>query len=767
MKRQLWKKRIAVFLALVLSIHAPFVMPASLSRVYGYTARQATINASSLNVRSGPGTSYSRVTNLSKGASVTVINETTGSDGKLWYQIRLSNGSTGYVLGTYIRFPVTYNQDSNFEAFLSSQGFPESYKPGLRQLHAQYPNWVFEAQQTGLDWNTVIQNESIIPRSLIHKNSISSHKSMADGAYNWDTGTWTGFDGSSWVAASEDIIRYYMDPRNFLDDVYVFQFMNHKYDASVQTREGLQNLVKGTFLEDNTTGGGTWSNTGNNTSVQPGNGNSNYGPGGSGVVVSPGTSSTGSGPGVSGGSPNGTNASPGASGSQEVKLQGPSASISRHDAPKVAATVRVGVKPGEGGSAGGTSPSPGGNGSGGTSPSPVVTPGGNFSGGTSSSPTVTPGGNPSGRTSSSPVVTPGGNTSGGTSSSPTVTPGGTSSSPDHSSSGQNSSGAGGTVSYVDVIMKAAEVSGVNPYVLTAMIIQEQGSNGKGNSISGTNASYPGYYNYFNVGAYAADGMGAVERGLWYASQSGSYGRPWNTPEKSIIGGAQFYGENYVRGGQDTFYLKKYNVQGSNLYKHQYMTNVDGAASEASIFAESFSDRIKSMPLRFRIPVYNNMPQEPCPKPTGDGSPNNKLSSLGVDGFALTPTFNRDIYSYNLIVNDSVSVISVHASAIDSKAAVSGTGSFQLSSGNNEIRVRVKAQNGTEREYVLHIVRQGGGAVPGGNTSYSPGGSGQSPVISGPGTSGSPGGQTNAAPTSGGQTNTAPTPGGSNVIVINP
>ena len=316
-------------------------------------------------------------------------------------------------------------------------------------------------------------------------------------------------------------------------------------------------------------------------------------------------------------------------------------------------------------------------------------------------------------------------------------------------------------------MKAAEVSGVNPYVLTAMIIQEQGSNGKGNSISGTNASYPGYYNYFNVGAYAADGMGAVERGLWYASQSGSYGRPWNTPEKSIIGGAQFYGENYVRGGQDTFYLKKYNVQGSNLYKHQYMTNVDGAASEASIFAESFSDRIKSMPLRFRIPVYNNMPQEPCPKPTGDGSPNNKLSSLGVDGFALTPTFNRDIYSYNLIVNDSVSVISVHASAIDSKAAVSGTGSFQLSSGNNEIRVRVKAQNGTEREYVLHIVRQGGGAIPGGNTSYSPGGSGQSPVISGPGTSGSPGGQTNAAPTSGGQTNTAPTPGGSNVIVINP
>ena len=46
MKRQLWKKRIAVFLAFVLSIQAPFVMPVSSGHVYAYTARQATINAS-------------------------------------------------------------------------------------------------------------------------------------------------------------------------------------------------------------------------------------------------------------------------------------------------------------------------------------------------------------------------------------------------------------------------------------------------------------------------------------------------------------------------------------------------------------------------------------------------------------------------------------------------------------------------------------------------------------------------------------------------
>ncbi len=732
MRQKKWKKGMAVLMAGLLSFQAPFVIPAPLGHAYAYTERQAVTNASSLNVRSGPGTSYSRVTSLGKGTSITVINEVIGSDGKRWYQIRFSSG-TGYVLGTYIRFPVTYNQDSNFEAYLTSQGFPESYKTGLRQLHAQYPNWVFEAQQTGLDWNTVIQNESIIPRSLIHKNSISSHKSTADGAYNWDNGTWTGFDGSTWVAASEDIIRYYMDPRNFLDDVYIFQFMSHGYDASTQTREGLQKLVQGTFLDGNTTGGdlGNWS-SGGSQSTGPG-GSSSQG-NSSGVVVSPGASGNNQGPGVSGNS--GGN---GGSNDSEVHLRGPQVSLGQHKASRVTSSVRIGVKPGQdtsGGnsSQGGTSPFPGSPSQGGTS-SPVVSPGGSvFS---------SPGGMQGGTQPS-----PGNNSQGGTMS---PSPGGSS-----QNGSVGGSVGGSSIPYVDIIMQAASASGVNPYVLTAMILQEQGSDGRGNSISGKNSAYPGYYNYFNVGAYASDGMGPVERGLWYASQSGNYGRPWNTPEKSIIGGAQFYGDNYVRAGQDTFYLKKYNVQGNNLYKHQYMTNVDGAASEGSIFAESYSDTLKSMPLRFKIPVYTNMPDIPCARPTGDGSPNNKLSSLGANGFSLTPTFHRDTYSYNLIVDGSVSTISIYANAIDNTASVSGTGNFQLSSGTNEIRVRVKAQNGSERDYVIHVVRQNGGAsYNGGNNN--PAGSGQSGPMTGPGVSDSPGGQPGGAPT----------PGGSNVIVISP
>ncbi len=733
MRKQTLKKGLAAILGLTLCVQMPSVHSALQLSAYAQE-RSATINASSLNVRSGAGTSYSSVGKLGKGTAVTVVGEKTASDGKTWYQIRYTSGGstqTGYVLSTYVKFPVSYSHDSSFESKLSAQGFPESYKDGLRQIHAQYPNWTFTAVKTGLDWNTVIQNEGVLGRNLVHTNSISSYKSLADGAYNWDSGTWTGFDGSTWVAASTEIISYYMDPRNFLDEVNIFQFLDQSYNASLHTKEGLQSMLKGTFMEGSVKNGGSASGS---TSSGSSSSNSSSGSSSSGVVsagpgvsggkssgttsATPGGSSSGTTSATPGGSSSGgassypggssssgsTSQSPSSNGGHQVRLEGPSASITKKNTELLASSVVIGVGPGAASSNSGSSTS----------------------------------GSPSGTTSSG-----------------TQTPG--------TSAGASTSG----VSYADAIMSAAQSSGVSPYVIAAMIIQEQGRNGTGNSISGNYAGYTGYYNYFNVGAYASDGMGAVQRGLWYASQSGSYGRPWTTPESSIAGGAQFYGTNYVKAGQDTLYLKKYNVQGSNMYKHQYMTNVDGAASEGSIFAEGFTSQQKSTALNFKIPVYNNMPETPCAQPTLSGSPNNKLNGLGVEGFTLTPTFNRDTYSYDLIVDHSVSNVTVSASAIDSKASVRGNGNVSLSSGINDISVVVRAENGTERTYTIHVVRQAGGPTyNGGIGSGVSGGNSSGVTVGGPGSSS---GTTSSGSTSsgvitvgpnGGSTSTSPNSGSS-------
>lgn len=712
MKGRIHKKGLALILALAFAAQglgagrSPFRTFDS----YAYTGA-ATVKASSLNVRSGPGTGYSSLGRLAAGASINIIGEQQGTDGNLWYQIQYtgSGGSvnTGYVSSLYVRLPVSYSTDADFEAYLTSQGFPESYKNGLRQLHAQYPNWVFVAKNTGLDWETVIENESVLGRNLVSASSISSWKSVESGAYDWNSSTWTSFDGSSWVAASEDIIRYYMDPRNFLDETYVFQFLSHEYDASTQTRDGLANMVEGTFLSGTTTSTGT---SGSDFSS-----GSSDGPGGSSSSVSqdgPGASTSDrdavTGPGVQGSGSSGAQSvapdgsTSGSSGSSEsssasqsgpgtassdvsVSLEGPHASISPKGRNLVAASVTL----------------------------------------------VGPGADDSAQTQTGQEG-PGAQTE---------------------SSGESGTPSAGSLSYVDILMNAAAQSGVSPYVLAAMILQEQGKSGGTNLISGTYSGYEGYYNFFNVEAYQSGSMSATEMGLRYASESGSYGRPWNTVEKSILGGAQNYGDNYVKAGQNTFYLKKFNVQGTNLYKHQYMSNIQGAASEAAYLAGAYTDQLKNSALEFHIPVYSNMPEQASVAPTGDGSPNNKLSSLGVDGFSLTPTFSRDTESYNLIVDSSVSQVQVTASAADGTATVTGTGSIALASGGNDITVSVRAENGSVRYYVIHVVKQEGGptAGSGGSGASAPDGG----TSSGPGASAGPGGSSGSS--SG--------PGGSNVTIV--
>lgn len=763
MKVKKYKRGLAVMLGLALAVQLPGAVPFHPMDTYAYTGA-ATVKASSLNVRSGAGTGYQAIGRLAAGASIQVLGEQRGTDGKTWYQIRFSGTGgteqTGYVSVEYVRLPVSYTTDSDFEAKLSAEGFPESYKNGLRQLHAQYPNWVFKAKKTGLDWNTVIENEALLGRNLVSSGSISSWKSVESGAYNWDNSTWTGFDGSNWVAASEDIIRYYMDPRNFLDDTYVFQFLSHEYNSSTQTRDGLAKMVEGSFLSGTTDSTGTGSSTGSTGASGPsGSSGSSGGVSKDGPGRSQGKDQdVNHGPGVSGSSRN--SGSPAGS-TGEVSLEAPHASVTPRNHNLVMTGIGVGEAPGSSsqntgapsGSSGSNAPSSSG------SPNtggPGVSSG---SGGSDSNVSVgqapESGGQASG-TGSSQTSGPS-----GSSSSQNAGPSSGSSSSGSSSGTPSSNTGSGSKLYVDIIMDAAAQSGVSPYVLAAMILQEQGTNGGSPLISGNYSGYPGYYNFFNVEAYQSGSMSAIQTGLRYASQSGSYGRPWNTVEKSIIGGAQNYGDNYVKAGQNTFYLKKFNVQGSNLYKHQYMTNIQGAASEAERLSKAYSS-VKDSALEFQIPVYNNMPETACAAPVGDGSPNNKLSSLSAEGYSLTPSFGKDTESYNLIVNTSVSSIQVNAAAADSKASVSGAGSIPLNGSTTDIAITVTAENGSARTYTIHVVKQDGGPVSSGSS-----GSAGSP--SSPGSSEGPGGGNGSSGpgSSGGSGNSGGgnTPGGSNVTIV--
>lgn len=146
------------------------------------------------------------------------------------------NGSSG---GTVVDM-------EDFEAYMDYQGFPESYKPFLRELHAKYPTWVFEADHTGLDWTTVIDEESIAGKNLISNSKSIEWKSMETGAYDWTKDKFVVYDGSTWVTASREAIEYYMDPRNFLNESNIFMFEVLRYAASYQDENGVESILKST-----------------------------------------------------------------------------------------------------------------------------------------------------------------------------------------------------------------------------------------------------------------------------------------------------------------------------------------------------------------------------------------------------------------------------------------------------------------------------------------------------------------------------------------
>ena len=274
-------------------------------------------------------------------------------------------------------------------------------------------------------------------------------------------------------------------------------------------------------------------------------------------------------------------------------------------------------------------------------------------------------------------------------------------------------------SYVDILMEAAEVSGMSPYVLTAFLFQEQGMDGTSPMISGTQKDYPGIYNYFNVGAYNTDTMTNIQRGLWWAkgqdNGSTSYGRPWNTPEKSITGGASFLGQNYLEKGQNTIYFKRFNVSSKSAttrYMHQYMTNVDGARAEGWMTGqgyENITDDSGYCYLReahtFYIPVFENMPETPVPEPEGDLNPNYKLKSLSVSGYPLVPDFSISRYEYRITVGGDVDCVNVIAAAIAGTTVVSGTGKHLLEGDRTEIEITSRAQNGTEKIYRITVDKE--------------------------------------------------------------
>lgn len=119
------------------------------------------------------------------------------------------------------------------------ENFPTSYQPYLRELAKKHPNWKFKALYTNLDWTYVINQENIYGKNLVPKNYSDSWKNTTPGQYNVEI-------DSGWVDSSRQSIEYCMDPRNFLNEIRIFQFEALSYEPHSNNLDGIEKILYGT-----------------------------------------------------------------------------------------------------------------------------------------------------------------------------------------------------------------------------------------------------------------------------------------------------------------------------------------------------------------------------------------------------------------------------------------------------------------------------------------------------------------------------------------
>lgn len=153
-----------------------------------------------------------------------------------------------YCYEGYIQFEVlSVSYDANLMAADETQAFPADYQSALNALHQAHPNWVFKPVYVGDTFDYAVgQQMAVASRALVSTYYNECFRSMLDRDYNWQTNTWKQWE-PGWAGASEETVRYYMDPRNFLNENDIFMFESLTYEK-YQEEDVVEAALANTFM---------------------------------------------------------------------------------------------------------------------------------------------------------------------------------------------------------------------------------------------------------------------------------------------------------------------------------------------------------------------------------------------------------------------------------------------------------------------------------------------------------------------------------------
>jgi len=269
--------------------------------------------------------------------------------------------------------------------------------------------------------------------------------------------------------------------------------------------------------------------------------------------------------------------------------------------------------------------------------------------------------------------------------------------------------------YIVPMVNAGKANSISPVLIASRIRLEVGANGSASTSGGSfkwkGVTYSGYYNFFNIGAYetTVDGVkyDSVTRGLAYAAKLISRsGEKWDNIQTSITEGSAFLANGYVNKGQGSLYYQKFNTAPNayyDKYTHQYQTNVQAPAIEGNSAYNSYkTSGLLSSKFVFDIPVYNSMPS--YTSLPNSGNSNNNLKNLEIEGYSLSPDFDKDILTYTAYVPLTVNKIKIKATADANTSSITGTGEIEIKEKENQITITVTSESGSEKKYVITVYK---------------------------------------------------------------
>lgn len=210
-------------------------------------------DAGDLNLRStAGGSSTGKKASCGQTVKINNIQESSGTC-PYYYNITV-NGNTGWVCGYFVNTTKLsktaenyYNTKENLNNYynsLKAKGFPDSYLTYLAEIHARHTNWNFEAEKINLNYDDVIIGENGNGANLLEKNAFNkSYFSLNSNTYDVYKDTYKEYESEpGYVNASREALAYYLDPRNYLNEKYIFAFETLTYSNN-QTKDVVNSII--------------------------------------------------------------------------------------------------------------------------------------------------------------------------------------------------------------------------------------------------------------------------------------------------------------------------------------------------------------------------------------------------------------------------------------------------------------------------------------------------------------------------------------------